>query len=201
MRSRSRSGRASRDAVCRCRRSTGGRRWCRPAAWSSKTRTAARPACGSSTMDRLVLLLPGPPRELKPMLTRLVEGPLAARAAGLSLVRRSIRLTGRTESHTEEAVRPLYPQWASAPHPDSRDDSGLARTDRAAPLGARDPSRRSGGGARGGSAAGRRGAGPGRLQHRWPVAGAGRRRTAGGSRAANRGRRVVHRRTHHVAAD
>lgn len=66
---------------------------------------------------RLVLLLPGPPRELKPMLTRLVEGRLAARAAGLSLVRRVIRLTGRTESHTEEVVRPLYAQWASAPIP------------------------------------------------------------------------------------
>jgi nicotinamide-nucleotide amidase len=66
---------------------------------------------------RLVLLLPGPPRELKPMLTKLVEGPLAARAAGLSLVRRTIRLTGRTESHTEEAVRPLYPKWAAAPIP------------------------------------------------------------------------------------
>src|SRR5688572_6352311 len=52
--------------------------------------------------DRLVLLLPGPPRELKPMLTRLVEGPLASRAAGLVLVRRVIRITGRTESHTEE---------------------------------------------------------------------------------------------------
>ncbi len=67
--------------------------------------------------DRLVLLLPGPPRELKPMLTRLVEGPLASRAAGLVLVRRVIRITGRTESHTEEAVQPLYAEWASAPLP------------------------------------------------------------------------------------
>ncbi len=67
--------------------------------------------------DRLVLLLPGPPRELKPMLTRVVEGPLAARAAGLVLVRRVIRITGRTESHTEEAVQPLYAEWASAPLP------------------------------------------------------------------------------------
>ncbi len=65
----------------------------------------------------MLLLLPGPPRELKPMLTRLVDGPLAQRAAGLSLVRRVIRLTGRSESHTEEAVRPLYAQWASASMP------------------------------------------------------------------------------------
>ena len=66
---------------------------------------------------RVVLLLPGPPRELKPMMMRLVEGPLASRAAGLVLVRRVIRLTGRTESHTEEAVQPLYPEWASASLP------------------------------------------------------------------------------------
>jgi nicotinamide-nucleotide amidase len=67
--------------------------------------------------SRVVLLLPGPPRELKPMLTRLVEGSLAQRAAGLVLVRRVARITGRTESHTEEAVQPLYAQWASAPLP------------------------------------------------------------------------------------
>jgi nicotinamide-nucleotide amidase len=67
--------------------------------------------------DRLVLLLPGPPRELKPMLTRLVEGPLAPRAGGFALVRRVVRITGRTESHTEEAVRSLYAAWAVAPVP------------------------------------------------------------------------------------
>src|SRR5687768_10906926 len=66
---------------------------------------------------RIVVLLPGPPRELHPMLDALVDGPLRARAAGLSLVRRVIRITGRAESHTEEAVRPLYPQWATAPIP------------------------------------------------------------------------------------
>lgn len=67
--------------------------------------------------DRIVVLLPGPPRELKPMITGLVEGPLRQRAPGLSLVRRVIRITGRTESHTEEAVRPLYADWARRPVP------------------------------------------------------------------------------------
>jgi nicotinamide-nucleotide amidase len=66
---------------------------------------------------RVVLLLPGPPRELRPMIDTLVDGPLRARAAGFSLVRRVIRITGRTESHTEEAVRPLYPEWAAAAIP------------------------------------------------------------------------------------
>lgn len=67
--------------------------------------------------DRLILLLPGPPRELKRMLTDLAAGLLGDRAPGLSLVRRVLRISGRTESHTEEAVRPLYAEWAQAPIP------------------------------------------------------------------------------------
>jgi nicotinamide-nucleotide amidase len=62
--------------------------------------------------DRLVLLLPGPPRELKPILSELVRGRLSARAGEAALVRKVIRITGRTESHTEEAVQPLYLEWA-----------------------------------------------------------------------------------------
>jgi nicotinamide-nucleotide amidase len=67
--------------------------------------------------DRVVLLLPGPPRELRPMFEGLGAGALKERVAGLSLVRRIIRLTGRGESHVEEAVRPLYPEWAAAAIP------------------------------------------------------------------------------------
>ena len=67
--------------------------------------------------DRVVVLLPGPPRELKPMLARLTAGWLSERAPGLSLVRRVLRIVGRTESHTEEAIRPLYSEWAQAAVP------------------------------------------------------------------------------------
>jgi nicotinamide-nucleotide amidase len=67
--------------------------------------------------DRLIVLLPGPPRELKRILTDIAAGPLGDRAPGLSLVRRVLRITGRTESHTEEAVRPLYEEWAQATIP------------------------------------------------------------------------------------
>lgn len=63
--------------------------------------------------DRVIVLLPGPPRELKPMVSVLMDGLLKARASGDALVRRVIKITGRTESHTEEAVRPLYAEWAS----------------------------------------------------------------------------------------
>jgi nicotinamide-nucleotide amidase len=63
---------------------------------------------------RSVLLLPGPPRELKPMLATLVEGPLRARASGEPLARRIIRIAGRIESHVDESLQPLYRDWAAA---------------------------------------------------------------------------------------
>jgi nicotinamide-nucleotide amidase len=63
--------------------------------------------------DRVIVLLPGPPREMKPMVSVLMDGLLKTRASGDALVRRVIKITGRSESHTEEAVRPLYAQWAS----------------------------------------------------------------------------------------
>ena len=64
-----------------------------------------------------VLLLPGPPRELKAMLGSVLDDMLAPMASGVSLVRRTIKITGRTESHTEEAVQPLYREWTQAPVP------------------------------------------------------------------------------------
>ena len=67
--------------------------------------------------DKVVLLLPGPPRELGPMLVRVAAGPLSERAAGTILKRRVFRITGRTESHTEEALRPAYARWAAAVPP------------------------------------------------------------------------------------
>ncbi|HLG58475.1 MAG TPA: competence/damage-inducible protein A [Vicinamibacterales bacterium] len=67
--------------------------------------------------DRSVVLLPGPPRELKPMLATLVEGRLRARAYGASLVRRVVRIVGRIESHVDEVLQPLYREWAHASPP------------------------------------------------------------------------------------
>jgi nicotinamide-nucleotide amidase len=67
--------------------------------------------------DRLVLLLPGPPRELRPMLTDLVEGSLKERASGVSLVRRVVRVAGRIESQVDEVLHPLYQAWEQAAPP------------------------------------------------------------------------------------
>ena len=61
--------------------------------------------------DRLVLLLPGPPRELRPMFTELVDGPLQERSTGVALVRRVVRVAGRMESHVDEKLHPLYGVW------------------------------------------------------------------------------------------
>lgn len=67
--------------------------------------------------DHLVLLLPGPPRELRPMLTDLVEGPLKERGSGVSVLRRVVRVAGRIESHVDEALHPLYLAWEQATPP------------------------------------------------------------------------------------
>jgi nicotinamide-nucleotide amidase len=64
--------------------------------------------------DSVVLLLPGPPRELTPMLGALVEGPLRERAAGTPLIRRVMKIAGRIESQTDEALQPLYREWTEA---------------------------------------------------------------------------------------
>jgi nicotinamide-nucleotide amidase len=67
--------------------------------------------------DRSVVLLPGPPRELKPMLTALVDSRLRVRTSGEPLVRRVVRIVGRIESHVDEALQPLYREWATATPP------------------------------------------------------------------------------------
>jgi nicotinamide-nucleotide amidase len=64
----------------------------------------------------LVLLLPGPPRELKPML-RTVVSRLGERCGSTTLLRRVVRITGRTESHADEALQPLYAEWSTAAVP------------------------------------------------------------------------------------
>jgi nicotinamide-nucleotide amidase len=65
----------------------------------------------------VVVLLPGPPRELKPMLAQLIDGRLRVRCGTMTLRRRVIRITGRTESHTDEALQTLYAEWNRAEVP------------------------------------------------------------------------------------
>jgi nicotinamide-nucleotide amidase len=67
--------------------------------------------------DRVVLLLPGPPRELKPMVESLVLPSLAERTGGARLYRRVLRIAGRPESLVEEVTQPIYSAWTQESPP------------------------------------------------------------------------------------
>jgi nicotinamide-nucleotide amidase len=66
---------------------------------------------------KIVVLLPGPPRELKPMFEKLVAGPLGARADQERIYRTVLLTTGRGESHIEEIIQPIYSTWRSETPP------------------------------------------------------------------------------------
>jgi nicotinamide-nucleotide amidase len=73
--------------------------------------TGSAPGLWLEHDGHVLVLVPGPPREMKPMVGRLVAGPLAGRVTGQKLVRRVLMMAGRIESQTEEQLRPLYEQW------------------------------------------------------------------------------------------
>jgi nicotinamide-nucleotide amidase len=61
--------------------------------------------------DRVVVLLPGPPRELQPMFDGLCAGALLARAGAERLFKEVLFVAGRGESHVEEIAQPIYSRW------------------------------------------------------------------------------------------
>jgi nicotinamide-nucleotide amidase len=61
--------------------------------------------------DRVLALLPGPPREMKPMMDGEVHRRLGLIAGGVRLHRRFIRVAGKGESAVEEIVQPIYSRW------------------------------------------------------------------------------------------
>ena len=67
--------------------------------------------------DRVVVLLPGPPRELEPMFAAVTHERLAGRAAPERLYRRVLRVTGCGESHVDELSQPVYARWRQAEPP------------------------------------------------------------------------------------
>lgn len=64
-----------------------------------------------------VALLPGPPRELVPMMDALVRDRLAGRGEGPVLLRRVVKITGRPESEVDALAQPIYSRWTSQPVP------------------------------------------------------------------------------------
>ena len=66
---------------------------------------------------KVVVLLPGPPREVRPMVDALVSSRIGPRAGGTVLMTRVLRVAGYTESHAEEAAMPLYARWRDERRP------------------------------------------------------------------------------------
>ncbi|QQS46006.1 MAG: competence/damage-inducible protein A [Acidobacteriota bacterium] len=56
-------------------------------------------------------LLPGPPRELKPMFEAVVAPALRQRVGDLLIVRRKLSIFGLTESRTDEIAAPIYTRY------------------------------------------------------------------------------------------
>src|ERR1700726_5116972 len=56
----------------------------------------------------IIALLPGPPRELKPLFREQVLPRLERRVSGVRLHQREIRVTGLGESHVEQRILPIY---------------------------------------------------------------------------------------------
>ncbi len=60
---------------------------------------------------RAVVLLPGPPREMRPMFEEAVVSRLAAKAGDVRVARRILRVTGMGESAVDERIAPVYTQY------------------------------------------------------------------------------------------
>ncbi len=60
---------------------------------------------------RIVVLLPGPPREMQPMLDAALAERLEPHAAGARIYRRVLKIAGRTESDVEQVAQPVYSRW------------------------------------------------------------------------------------------
>jgi nicotinamide-nucleotide amidase len=61
--------------------------------------------------DQVVVLLPGPPRELTPMIETLGAARIEPRAGATRLFTGVVRVAGQTESHAEQLAHPLYDRW------------------------------------------------------------------------------------------
>ena len=61
---------------------------------------------------RFVALLPGPPRELKPMVQEQVLPRLEKRRSGVRMFHRELRVAGMGESAVEQRIKPIYMRYA-----------------------------------------------------------------------------------------
>jgi nicotinamide-nucleotide amidase len=61
--------------------------------------------------DRMIALLPGPPREMRGIFESAIAPRLARRATGVRLFHRELRVTGLGESHVEQRIAPIYQRY------------------------------------------------------------------------------------------
>jgi nicotinamide-nucleotide amidase len=70
------------------------------------------PGLWLESRGRIIVLLPGVPRELKALFLEQVLPRLARRVSGIRLLHRELRITGLGESHVEQLVAPIYKRYA-----------------------------------------------------------------------------------------
>ncbi len=74
-------------------------------------RRGTAPGLWIATSAKAIALLPGPPREMQPMLDHLVTAHVAPRWGAGQTAQRSVVIAGRSESWVDERVQPLYGPW------------------------------------------------------------------------------------------
>jgi competence/damage-inducible protein CinA-like protein len=62
--------------------------------------------------DRMIALLPGPPRELEPMFREEVLPRVSRRISGVRMFHRELRITGLGESMVDARIQPIYKRYA-----------------------------------------------------------------------------------------
>jgi nicotinamide-nucleotide amidase len=67
--------------------------------------------------DAVIALVPGPPREMKPMIDGEVRTRLQSRAGDRRLHKRMVRVSGKGESAVEEIAQPIYSKWTAEQPP------------------------------------------------------------------------------------
>ena len=72
------------------------------------------PGLWLETDGHILILLPGPPQELKAMFAEQVETRLAERSPGARLFKRELRVAGMAESEVEQHIAPIYTRYAEA---------------------------------------------------------------------------------------
>jgi nicotinamide-nucleotide amidase len=64
-----------------------------------------------------IVLLPGPSREMTPMLEQVIRERLVPQSGGAALFRRVVKVTGRSESDVDALAAPIYRTWRDRPVP------------------------------------------------------------------------------------